>query len=142
MEGKKTVPFNVLEERPRGESIAILSTDPGTLEYYSTTTQIPSSVKAVLVSAAAKRRAMVDVQRKLERRNSDNARNQQEQANIRQNISVLPAGSNSRDDMIKELNTKYDEGKTITKDIDSLQKDLEKARAELEAYLSDMNVGN
>lgn len=137
---KKSIPFNVLEERPRGESITLFTADPGTLVSYSTNTVIPSSVKAVLAKAATKRQAMVDVQRKLTQRNADKNRNDQEQANIRNNISVLPAGSDSRNDQIKELNAKYEDGKTIAKDIDSLTKDVEKARAELEAYLSDTNV--
>ncbi|HEY4328764.1 MAG TPA: hypothetical protein VGN88_03440 [Phycisphaerae bacterium] len=137
---KKTVAFNVLEERVRAEQMAIMPMDVGTIEYYSRSGEIPSKVKALLASVAEKQRAMIDVQRKIQSRTSDLNRIRQELDTMKSTISVLPSGGSSKDDMTKELVAKQGEYTQGNKDITDLQKSLEKARADLEAYLLDTNI--
>ena len=53
-------------------------------------------MRTVLQTVAGKRAAIADVDRKIQTRNADRAQVLQEQANIRENIKVLPAGSARR----------------------------------------------
>jgi hypothetical protein len=136
----KTIVFDVVEERVRGEQYAILPMDMGTLDFYSRSGEIPDKVKAVLNVAADKRRALTDQERKLAQ--LQNNRNQilQDEANIRANIQVLTANTNSHDAAVKDLEAKDGELKQVTKDIGDMQKAVDKARSDLEGYLTDTNI--
>lgn len=96
--------------------------------------------QTVLAAAADKRRALMDQQRKLSQRQTDRNTLMQDEANIRSNIAVLTAGSTSRDQAVTDLTAKDNDLKQANKDIADLPKAIDKAQADLEAFLSDTNI--
>jgi hypothetical protein len=137
---KKTGVFKVREERVRGETVGILAMDLGTIDFYTRTGEIPAKVKTVLQQAAQRRRALADLERQMQVKEQDRTRLLQDQANIRENIRVLPAATKTREDAINDLSAKDGALKTVTKEMDDLRAAIEKSRADLEAYLNDMTV--
>jgi len=137
---KKTVKLDVTQERTRTEQLVLLTSDPGTMLFYVTSTDIPAKVKDALKEAAKRRQAIADIDRKIQLKQADRSQNLQEQNNLRENIRVLPNGNN-RDQAVKDLTSMQDAITQADKDIKDLQASQEKARADLEAYLSDLSIG-
>lgn len=137
---KRNGTFAVREERVRGEALAILSMDFGALDFYIRADQIPQRVKAALQGAAEKRRAVADLERRMSLKEQERTRLLQDQANIRENIRVLPANTKTREDAINDLAAKDASLKTVTTEMDELRKGIEQSRAELNNYLNTMNV--
>jgi len=99
-----------------------------------------SRSRDITIATLLARSKMVDIERKISQKNVERNQIQQDEQNIRSNISVLPAGSKSRDDFIADLTARDNDLKKVTQELKDLQVSLDKARADLEAYLSDMNV--
>ncbi len=137
---KKTMTFDVLKEKVRLDELAILPMDTDVMEFYRSNQAIPAKVKDVLQKAADKRRAVADAEAKLQLRVADSNRISQSEANIRENIKVLPANSKSQQDAITDLGSKDKELKQAESDIKDLQASVEKSRADLEGYLADLTV--
>jgi hypothetical protein len=132
--------FQVREERVRVETLAILGMDFDAIDFYVRNGAIPQNVKQGLQGAAEKRRALSDLERRLAIREQDRTRLLQDQANIRENIKVLPATSKTREDAINDLASKDAALKTAATDMDKLRESIEQARAALNTYLNEMNV--
>jgi chromosome segregation ATPase len=130
----------VVKERPRGEIFALLDGDLGTLDVYSSTREIPQKVKVVLRNVGDKRKALMDLDRRIQQKQADRNQILQDEATIRANINTAPSNSKVYQDSVNDLSGKETERKQTDADIKSLQAAQEKARADLEAYVSDMTV--
>ncbi len=137
---KKTVLFTIIKERPRGERFELLAGDLGTLEIYSTTGEIPQKVKDILKTTADKRKALLDLQRQIQQKQNERNLILQDEATIRANIQAAPSNSKVYQDSVNDLSAKETDRKQTDTDIKSLQTSLDKARADLEAYVSDTNA--
>jgi hypothetical protein len=131
--------FTVREERVRIEALAILSMDFDAIDFYARNGAIPQKVKDALQGAAERRRTVADLERKLAIREGERTRLLQDQANIRENIRVLPANK-TRDDAIADLAAKDASLKVVNADMDKLRDSIEQARGALNTYLNEMNV--
>lgn len=134
----KTVP--VILERTRSEQMAIVSMKEDPMAFYLQQSVIPAAVREVLTAVAAKRAAVADLERRKAQREADRTGLLQEQANTRENIRVLPAGSKSQEDAIRDLGARDTDLKTANKDLKDLQAAIEAARADLVRYLENANV--
>lgn len=132
---KAVTKFSVVQEFVRLEAIVVTSWDIGNFEAYAKTGNIPQKVKDVLLTAASKRRAMIDLERQIAAKTVERARNLEEQKNIRENIKTLPANTKSQQDAITDLSAKDSELKALNKEIKDLNDSLQKARADFEKFL-------
>jgi hypothetical protein len=137
---KETKKVPVVLQRTRAEKLAITNLQGDPLTFYLKSGAIPEPVKQVLAGVAAKRSAIADLERKKTQREQDRAQTLQEQANIRENIKVLPAGSKSQADAIADLAARDADLKAANKEIKDLQQALEAARADLAQFLENTTV--
>jgi hypothetical protein len=134
----KTVP--VILERTRMEELAIVSMKEDPLGFYLKQGAIPEKVREVLTTVAAKRGGLAELERQKAQREADRTQILQEQANIRENIRVLPAGSKSQEEAINKLGARETSLEAANKELKELQAGIEGARADLNRYLENANV--
>ncbi|MFI5380546.1 MAG: DUF4139 domain-containing protein [Tepidisphaerales bacterium] len=137
----KTGGFTVKEEIVQGETLALLSADVGTMEFYSRAGEIPQPVKDSLMQAARMRQKMAEIQRGIDKSKNDINTITQDQTRIRENIKTLPDKSTLKNRLTEKLDQQETQLDGLLKSIDQGQKDLEKSRKDLEDYLNALNVG-
>jgi chromosome segregation ATPase len=121
--------------------MAILPTDAGTLDYYIKSGEIPKDVRESLAKAAKLKQEMADLQRQVDQRKAEIDRITQEQVRIRENIKTVPDRSTLKNRLLEKLEEQEKQIDEIYKKMDEQQKAHEKARKELEDYLSNLTVG-
>jgi uncharacterized protein YutE (UPF0331/DUF86 family) len=136
----KTASFDVVEELVTGQTITILNTDIGSLEFYSKSDRIPKKVRDVLTKAIGLRNDMTETQRQIEERRRQVAEITNEQTRIRENIKTVDRTSEYATRLLKKLNDQETSIEKLQTEADSLQKQLEKQRAEFEAFLQGTSV--
>jgi hypothetical protein len=136
----KTASLDVVEELVTGQTIAILNTDIGSLEFYSKSDRIPKKVRDVLTKAIGLRNDMTETQRQIEERRRQVAEITNEQTRIRENIKTVDRTSEYATRLLKKLNDQETSIEKLQTEADSLQKQLEKQRAEFEAFLQGTSV--
>ena len=110
--GKTTI-LAVKEEIIQGETIAILPTDLGQLEFYSHMGEIPKDVRDALLKAMSLKSALVETERQIKERNR----------------------------LLTKLNDQETIMEKLHGEIDQLKRSFEHQRNELETYLSNTTVG-
>jgi len=136
----KSTSLDVVEELVTGQTIAILNTDIGSLEFYSKSDRIPKKVRDVLTKAIGLRNDMTDTQRQIEERRRQVAEITNEQTRIRENLKTVDRNSEYATRLLKKLNDQETSIEKLQTEADSLQKQLEKQRAEFEAFLQGTSV--
>jgi len=136
---KETKTLKVVLERTRDEKMSLVNVQNDPLIFYAQQGSIPAKVKEVLQAVSAKRAAVADLELKINRANTDRTQILQEQANIRENIKVLPTGG-SQDAAVKDLTAHDEDLRAANKKIKDLQASLEAARADLSKYIDSTTV--
>jgi hypothetical protein len=136
---KETKTLKVVLERTRDEKMELVNVQNEPLLFYVRQGQIPAAVREVLQTVTAKRAAVADIERQINRAGANRAQLLQEQANIRENIKVLPAGQ-SQDAAVKDLTAHDEDLKAVNKELKDMQAALEAARADLNKFLAGVTV--
>jgi hypothetical protein len=131
----------VKEEIVQGQAIAILPTDLTALVSYSKHGAVPDDVRKALVSAIEKKQKLVDFQRQIDQKKELWKQIGEEQNRIRENMKTVRQPSPYYDRLMTKLNDQESKIETLQTEIESLTEQLNKQRAELEAYLANLNVG-
>ena len=131
----------VKEEIVQGQAIAILPTELTALVSYSKQGGIPDDVRKALVSAIEKKQKLVDFQRQIDQKKELWKQIGEEQNRIRENMKTVRQPSPYYDRLMTKLNDQESKIETLQTEIESLTEQLNKQRAELEAYLANLNVG-
>jgi hypothetical protein len=137
----KTVTLAVREEIIQGETIAILPSDLGQLEFYSRMGEIPKDVREALLKAMALKSVMVDTERQVKERQQQLAGITQEQQRIRENMASVSSSSQYHTRLLAKLNDQETAIEKLQGEIEHLKRTYERQRKELETYLSNTTVG-
>jgi hypothetical protein len=137
----KTSRLTVQEEIVQGETIALLPADPGQLEAYSRSGEIPKEVREALAKAMGMKRALLDVQRQIQEKQKKVGEITQEQERIRSNMGSVSQTSQYYTRLLTKLNEQETAIEGLQGEIDQLQRTYEQRRQELETYLSNTTVG-
>src|SRR5882724_6337784 len=106
----QTRTLKVQEEIIQGETIAILPSDPGQLEFYSRIGEIPQEVRSALVKAMSLKSTMVDTERQQQL-----AGITQEQQRIRENMASVSQTSQTSQYYTRLLSKLNDQETVIEK---------------------------
>lgn len=90
------------EEIIQGETIAILPSDLGQLEFYSRLGEIPQEVRSALVRAMSLKSTIVDTERQVKERQQQLAGITREQQRIRENMASVSQTSQSYTRLLSE----------------------------------------
>lgn len=140
----KTRTLKVQEEIIQGETIAILPSDLGQLEFYSRLGEIPQEVRSALVKAMSLKSAMVDTERQIKERQQQLAGITQEQQRIRENMASVSQASQTSQYYTRLLSKLNDQETAIEKlqgEVEQLKHTYDRQRKELETYLTNTTVG-
>lgn len=141
LEPGKQAKLTVKEEIVQGESIAILPCDLGQLVYYSKAGEIPDDVRKALAQAATMRQAVANTERAIAEKTQQLAEITEEQKRIRENVKTVQQGSAYHERLLKKLNDQETKIESHQTEIEGLNEQLKKQRAELELYVSTLSVG-
>jgi hypothetical protein len=136
----KSTGLTVKEEMVQWETIAILPSDFGVLDFYSRSGQIPQNVRTALAKAAAFKGQMTDYQRQVEQRKAEIAQIAQDQARIRENLKAVSDRGALRTRWLEKLDEQEKQIDGLSQKMEEAQKSFETARKQLEDYVSNLNV--
>jgi hypothetical protein len=94
----------VQEEIIQGETIAVLPSDLGQLEFYNRTGEIPQEVRDALVKAISLKSAMLDPDRQVNERQQQLVQITQEQQHMRENMASVSQTSHYYARLLSKLN--------------------------------------
>ena len=137
----KTRTLKVQEEIIQGETIAILPSDLGQLEFYSRIGEIPQEVRNALVKAMSLKSAMVDTERQIKERQQQLAGITQEQQRIRENMASVSQTSQYYTRLLSKLNDQETAIEKLQGEVEQLKHTYDRQRKELETYLTNTTVG-
>jgi hypothetical protein len=137
----KTKTLKVQEEIIQGETIAILPSDLGQLEFYSRIGEIPQEVRNALVKAMSLKSALVDTERQMKERQQELAGIAQEQQRIRENIASVSQTSQYYTRLLSKLNDQETAIEKLQGEVEQLKHTYDRQRKELETYLTNTTVG-
>jgi hypothetical protein len=136
-----TETLTVQEEIIQGETIAILPSDLGQLEFYSRMGEIPKAVRDALMKAMSLKSAMVDTERQIKERQQQLAEITQEQQRIRENMASVSQTSQYYTRLLSKLNDQETAIEKLQSEVEQLKHIYDGQRQELETYLLNTTVG-
>ncbi len=131
----------VKEQIVQNQTVEILPADFGTVDYYRQQGAIPKPVQDALVKAIALKQALVDTQRQIDQNKSHLADITTEQSRIRENLKAVKDNSQYYTHLMTKLNDQETDIEKTQKANEDLLKVMAEQRAELESYLTGLNVG-
>jgi hypothetical protein len=137
----RTGTLMVKEEIIQGESIAILPSDLGQLEFYSRMGEIPKEVRDALVKAMSLKSAMVDTERQMRERQQQLVEITQEQQRIRENMATVSQTSQYYTRLLTKLNDQETAIEKLQGEVEQLKQIYDRQRKELETYLTNTTAG-
>jgi chromosome segregation ATPase len=137
----QTRTLKVQEEIIQGETIAILPSDLGQLEFYSRIGEIPQEVRSALVKAMSLKSTMVDTERQIKERQQQLAGITQEQQRIRENMASVSQTSQYYTRLLSKLNDQETAIEKLQGEVEQLKHTYDRQRQELETYLTKTTVG-
>jgi hypothetical protein len=137
----KTVNLTVKEEIIQSETIAILPSDLGQLEFYSRMGEIPKDVRDALLKAMSLKGAMIDTERRINERQQQLAEITQEQQRIRENMQTVSQTSQYYTRLLTKLNDQETAIEKLQGEVEQFKQTYNRQRQELETYLMNTSVG-
>ena len=137
----KTEALMVKEEIIQGETIAILPSDLGQLEFYSRMGEIPKEVREALVKAFSLKSAMLDTERQIQGRQQQLAEIRQDQQRIRENMATVNQTSQYYTRLLTKLNDQETAIEKLQGEIEQFTHTYDRQRKELETYLINTTAG-
>ncbi len=141
VEPGKSIKLAVRESNVRDEQFAILNSDPGLLEFFQKSGEIPQAARDVLVNAAAMRTAIADLQRQVNDHDAATQVITAEQNRIRENMKTVDRQSQYYNRLMAKLNDQESQLEKISNERDDLKKKLDQAQKELNTFVANTNVG-
>lgn len=138
--GSKTGEFKVKEERVDPQTIAILPADVGSLQWYTTSGEIPQKVRDALAEAIKRKNALVAAERELNLLQQRIQALRREQGDIRANMGALDRNSQGFQRFEKKLLDLETQIETLQKQLEDQRAGVNKLRADLEAHLGNLTV--
>jgi len=132
--------LTVKQEVITAQSVAILPTDIGQLEFFARTGEIPKAVRDALAKAVGMKYALVDTQRQIEQRQKRVAEITAEQARIRENMKSITSTSEYYTRLLKKLNEQETTIEKLQVEVENLLEKQRQQQKELEDYLAGLNV--
>ncbi len=137
----KTTKLAVKQEHVETETIALLSTDVGSLEIYTQTFVIPEKVRTAISKAMAMKNEKEETWRNIQDLKSKISDITREQSRIRSNMGSVSENSDYYNRLLKKLNDQETRIEQLQAEISKLEETYQKQRKEFEDYLSNLNVG-
>jgi hypothetical protein len=131
----------VKEEIIQGETIAILPSDLGQLEFYSRMGEIPKEVREALVKAFSLKSAMLDTERQMQEHQQQLAEIRQDQQRIRENMATVNQTSQYYTRLLTKLNDQETAIEKLHGELEQFIRTHELQRKELETYLMNTTIG-
>ena len=132
--------LDVREEKPVKTTVALLGADISTLVFYSTSSDVPSSVRSALEKAVAMRKRIddssVSVSALLEKKNDLSS----DQERIRSNLEAAGRDTQQGKDYLKKLAQADTAIEKVSDDIIAAKKALADATAQYKSYLSGLDL--
>jgi predicted RNase H-like nuclease (RuvC/YqgF family) len=137
----KTVTLVLREEMIQSETVAILPSDLGQLDYYSRLGEIPREVRDALLKAMSLKSAMIDTERQMKERRQQLAAITQEQQRMRENMASVSQTSQYYTRLLTKLNDQETAIEQLQGELEQFQRTYDRQRQELETYLANTTVG-
>ncbi|MCL2647469.1 MAG: DUF4139 domain-containing protein [Phycisphaerales bacterium] len=132
--------LRVVQENVTLAEQGLLRMDVDTMQAYMKEGAISGKVKEVLRAVSDRRATIADMEVKYKRKQTERSRLLEEQGNIRENLRVLPKGSQSEADAVADLKAHDTDLKKVTKEMRELQDATEKAKAEYQKFVEEVVV--
>jgi hypothetical protein len=132
--------FDVREERVEWQSTGILPCDPGSLQEFATSGEIPPKVRDAIAEAIKRKNALALAERELNELQQRIATLRREQGDIRSNMGALDRNSQGFQRFEKKLLDMETQIETLQKQLDDKRNGVNALRKELEDYLGKLNV--
>ena len=133
--------MTVQEQHTNLEQMAILPMDAGAVLSFVKSGPIPQDVKDSLAKAAKLKQALTDAQRQTQEAQARINEIDQEQNRIRENMKAVSQSSDYYKRLLGELDEQETTIQDLHKQVQSLQKDQDARRQDLESYLANLTVG-
>jgi hypothetical protein len=137
----KTLTLVVREEIIEGETIAILPSDLGQLEFYSRMGEIPKDVRDALLKAMSLKSGMIDTERQIKERQQQLTEITQEQQRIRENMATVSQTSQYYTRLLTKLNDQETAIEKLQGEVEQLKRTYDRQLKDLETYLTNTTVG-
>jgi hypothetical protein len=137
---KKVTSLTVKEELVRSETVAMLSTDIGSLVTYSRTGEIPAAVRDALVKAIQLKQAIIDTERQIADRTQQINDITTEQGRIRENMRTVGQTTAYYQRLLAKLNEQESSIEKLRQERDDLTRKRDTQRTALENYLSTLTI--
>jgi hypothetical protein len=137
----RTETLMVKEEIIQGETIAILPSDLGQLEFYSRMGEIPREVRDALVKAFSLKSAMLDTERQMQERQQQLTEIRQDQQRIRENMATVNQTSQYYTRLLTKLNDQETAIEKLQGELEQFTRTYDRQRKELETFLMNTTVG-
>ena len=138
--GTKTGKFDVKEERTDTQTVAILPSDVGSLQWYTTSGEIPQKVKDALAGVIQRKNALTLAERELNELQQQIATLRGEQRDTRANMGAVDRNSQAYQRFEKKLLDSETKIETLQKTLDDKRTGVNTLRKELEDHLNQLNV--
>ena len=132
--------FLVREEQVATQSVAILPSDVGQLQWYATNGEIPQKVRDALAGVITRKNALTLAERELNELQQRIQALRREQADVRANMGALDRNSQGFQRFEKKLLEMETQIEDLQQKQDAKRTEVEKLRRDLEDQLSKLNV--
>jgi len=132
--------FVVREEQTLTQTIALLPTDVGQLQFYAQTGEIPPKVREAVAEVIKRKNALVEAERQLNESQQRIGQLRQEQGAIRSNMGAVGHGTQSFQRFEKKLLDLETQIEETQKQVEAKRTQVNTLRTDLEQQLDKMNV--
>ncbi|MDB5319359.1 MAG: hypothetical protein JWN40_990 [Phycisphaerales bacterium] len=136
----KSASLTVVEELVSSQTLTLLNTDIGSIEFFGKSNRIPKSVREVLTKVVTLRNAMTDTQRQIEERRRQLNDITTEQTRIRENIKTVDHTNDYATRLLKKLNDQEAMIENLQGEIVKFQKQFDQQQKDFESYLQNTSV--
>ncbi len=137
----KSQKLTVKEQVIQNQTLAILPADFSAVDFYRQQGAIPKPVQDALIKAMQMKQALVDTERQISQNTAHLNDITGEQTRIRENLKAVKDTSEYYSHLMSKLNDQENDIEKTQKASSDLQKKLDQQRADLETYLTNLNVG-
>jgi len=134
-----TTKFKVSTERPMVEAIAILNADLNFLTSFAVNTEVSPALREALSSLVAKRRRIAELDQKIARLQTQTNEIANDQNRIRQNMGILPEGSDLRKRYLTKLNDQETRLEAMNEELALARDDRAEAQKDLQKFLDTLS---
>jgi len=136
----KTSRFRVLEEQTVSQTVAILPSSVGSLQYYARSGEIPRKVREALSEAIRRKQALAEAERRQRELQMRIDRLRREQSQVRANLTAVARGSQAYQRFEAKLLDLEDRIEQLQKASEAQRDKVEGLRKDLEDYLGKLKV--